>query len=114
MPAEQTIGDPDCICAGTGLVCRLGPDSKPDPESIAVCECVPTKVRREERERLQKALLQKGPLGEDEAGDAMLAQARLVSTNLRNAHGDEKAWLFLDTILLYAFQAALDQDGGER
>lgn len=33
-------GDPHCVCQGKGLVCRLGPDLKPDPTSIEICDCI--------------------------------------------------------------------------
>lgn len=53
---QDQVGDPDCICAGTGLVCRLGPDSRPDPESIAVCDCVPVKAQADERKWLRASI----------------------------------------------------------
>jgi hypothetical protein len=49
---ERRLGEDDCICAGTGLVCTLKlEDGKTvvDPKTVSICECIVKRIDREEK-----------------------------------------------------------------
>jgi hypothetical protein len=69
VPEAVVVGEPDCVCRGTGLVCRLGVDLRPDPESIAVCDCVTRLARKQRDEELRERLKKEGQLRRDRALD---------------------------------------------